>query len=308
VRAGRKKTRKRVIKVSGKAGTSIHRMLQESSEKTKDAAAREIVVLKDGRAVEIASKCGCTVHDVYREALKEGIYPYRYLRNRDCISMDEQLVLSRSRVAVVGAGGLGGHVIMLLTRVGIGQLVVIDHDVFDETNLNRQVLCTEEALGKSKAEEAVLAVGSINPGVKVMPYKVKLDSSNATEILAGSDVVVDALDNVPDRFVLENAAKKLAIPLVHGALAGFEGRVMTIFPNDTGLKQLYGTKGSGGDKSKSPEAILGVPTVTPSLIATLQAMEVLKIILNRGKIYRNVMVHVDLETGEVNKFCFDGNS
>lgn len=294
--------------MSEEAETSIRLMLQESAEMTKDAALRKVRILKDGRALKIAGKCGCTVHDVYLEALKEGIVPYRYLRNRDCISMDEQLVLSRSRVAVLGAGGLGGHVITLLARVGIGQLVVIDHDVFDETNLNRQVLSTGKALGKSKAEEAVLKVASINPGVEIIPYAVKLDSSNATEILAGSDVVVDALDNVPDRFVLENTAKKLAIPLVHGALAGFEGRVMTIFPNDPGLKQLYGTKGSSGDKSKSPESILGVPTFTPSLIATLQAMEVLKIILHRGKIYRNRMVHVDLETGEINEFCFDGNS
>jgi molybdopterin/thiamine biosynthesis adenylyltransferase len=294
--------------VNEEAGKIIHRMLQESSEKTKDAAAREVQVLKDSQAVIIASKCGCTVHDVYLEALKEGIYPYRYIRNRDCISMAEQLVLSRSRVAVVGAGGLGGHVIMLLARVGIGQLVVVDRDVFDETNLNRQVLCTDKSLGNSKAKEAVLAVGSINPGVEVIPYEVKLDTSNASKILAGSNVVVDALDNVPDRFVLENNAKKLAIPLVHGALAGFEGRVMTVFPNDPGLRHLYGTKGPSRDKSKSPESILGVPTVTPSLIATVQVMEVLKIILNRGKIYRNIMLHIDLETGEINEFCFDGHS
>jgi molybdopterin/thiamine biosynthesis adenylyltransferase len=293
--------------VSEEAGTIIHRMLQESSEKTEDPAARQVKILKDSRAVKIAIECRCTVHDVYLEALKEGICPYRYLRNRDCISIAEQLILSRSRIAVAGAGGLGGNIIMLLARIGIGQLVVVDSDVFDETNLNRQVLCTEKALGKSKAEEAVLAVGSVNPGVEVMPYKIRLDSSNASEIFAGSDVVVDALDNVPDRFVLENTAKKLAIPLVHGALAGFEGRVMTIFPNDPGLKQLYGTKGSSGDKSKSPESILGVPAITPSLIATLQAMEVLKIILNRGKIYRNIMVHIDLETGETNEFYFDGN-
>ncbi|MBW1702589.1 MAG: ThiF family adenylyltransferase [Deltaproteobacteria bacterium] len=152
--------------------------------------------------------------------------------------------------------------------------------------------------------EAVLAVESINPGVEVIPYQVKLDFSNASEILAGSDVVVDALDNVPDRFVLENTAKKLAVPMVHGALAGFEGRVMTIFPDDPGLKYLYGKKGASGDKSKSPEAILGVPTVTPCIIAALQAMEVFKIILNRGKTFRNVMVHVDLETGEIKEFVF----
>jgi len=282
-------------------------MLQEGSEKTRDAAEREVRVLKDGQAVKIASECGCIVRDVYHEALKAGIIPYRYLRNRACISVAEQLVLSESRVALVGAGGLGGQVLLLLARIGIGQIVVVDYDVFDETNLNRQVLCSEKTLGKPKAEEAVLAVELINPGIEVIPYRFKLESSNTSEILAGSDVVVDALDNVPDRFVLEYAAKKLQIPLVHGALAGFEGRIMTIFPNDPGLKRLYGTKGSDGDRSKSTESILGVPTVTPSLIATLQAMEVLKILLNRGKIYRNVMVHIDLETGEINKFSFDGH-
>lgn len=290
--------------MSEEAGASIHQLLHESSKKTKDAAAREVQVLKDGQTVKIANECGCTVHDVYREALKAGIYPYRYLRNRESISIEEQLSLAESRVAVAGAGGLGGHVILLLARLGIGQLVVVDRDVFDETNLNRQALCNDKALGKSKADEAVLAVESINPGVEVIPYQVKLDFSNASEILAGSDVVVDALDNVPDRFVLENVAKRLGIPLVHGALAGFEGRVMTIFPDDPGLKYLYGNKGASGDKSKSPEAILGVPTVTPCIIAALQAMEVFKIILNRGKTFRNVMVHVDLETGEIKEFVF----
>ena len=283
-------------------------MLQGKSEMIKDAASREVRVLKDLQALQTANEMGCTVREVYHEALKLGITPYRYLRNRDCISMDEQLVLSASRVAVVGAGGLGGHVILLLARVGIGELVVLDRDVFDETNLNRQALCVDRAIGKSKTDEAFLAVGSINPGVEVIPYKVQLDISNASEILAGSDVVVDALDNIPDRFVLEKSAKKLAIPLVHGALAGLEGRIMTIFPDDPGLEQLYGREKSGGDKSVSPESILGVPPVTPSLIATYQAMEVLKIILNRGKIYRNVMLHMDLETGEINEFRFEGHS
>jgi molybdopterin/thiamine biosynthesis adenylyltransferase len=283
-------------------------MLQEGSETIKDAAARKVRVLKDARALIIAGKCACAVHDVYHEALKAGILPYRYLRNRDCISTAEQLALSEYRVAVIGAGGLGGQVLLLLARVGIGQLVVVDSDVFDETNLNRQVLCNEKALGKSKAEEAALAMGLINPGVEVIPHGVRLESSNASEVLSGSDVVVDALDNVPDRFVLENAAKKLDIPLVHGALAGFEGRLMAIFPGDPGLKQLYGNRRSNGDKSKTAESVLGVPSITPSLIATLQAMEVLKILLNRGKIYRNVMVHIDLETGEINEFSFDGLS
>jgi molybdopterin/thiamine biosynthesis adenylyltransferase len=205
-------------------------------------------------------------------------------------------------VAVIGAGGLGGHVILLLARMGIGTLVVVDYDVFDETNLNRQALSSMETLGNPKPEVAAATVSSINPGVKVIPCQVKLDSSNAPEILKGSTVVVDALDNVKDRFVLERTTKKLRIPMVHGALAGFEGQVMTIFPDDPGLEHLYRNEGAGGDKSKRPESILGVPTLTPSLIATLEAMEVSKIILRREKTFRNTMVHVDLETGQMNTF------
>jgi molybdopterin/thiamine biosynthesis adenylyltransferase len=210
-------------------------------------------------------------------------------------------------VAVVGAGGLGGNVVLLLARLGIGQLVVVDYDIFDETNLNRQALSNVTSLGKSKSGEAFELVRSVNPGVDILPYQVKLDTSNASEILAGAEVVVDALDNVPDRFVLQDVARKLGIPLVHGALAGFEGQVMTIFPNDPGLKHLYGNERAGSDRSKSPESVLGVPAPTPSLIATLQVMEVLKIILKRGKIFRNVMLHVDLETGEMNEFVFDNH-
>jgi molybdopterin/thiamine biosynthesis adenylyltransferase len=134
-----------------------------------------------------------------------------------------------------------------------------------------------------------------------------VNSYNSFEILAGSEVVVDGLDNVPDRFVLEKACKKLGIPMVHGALAGLEGRLMTIFPDDPGLKHLYGNESGSSDRSKNPESILGVPAPTPSLIGTLQVMEVLKIILKRGRIFRNVMLHVDLETGEMNEFVFDKN-
>ena len=281
----------------------IHSMIRT----VKDPAEREVPVLEEEQAQKIESKCGLKINDVYNEAMEMGIYPYRYLRNMETISLEEQLKLSKSRLAVVGAGGLGGHVILLLARLGIGQLVVVDYDIFDETNLNRQALCRVTTLGESKSGEAVELVRSINPAVDVLPYQVKLDPFNASEILAGSDVVVDALDNIADRFVLEEACKKLGIPLVHGALAGFEGRLTTIFPNDPGLKQLYGNERAGSDRSKSPESVLGVPAPTPSLIATLQVMEVIKIILKRGKIFRNIMLHLDLETGEMNEFVFDNH-
>jgi molybdopterin/thiamine biosynthesis adenylyltransferase len=282
----------------------IHRLIQVRSSKVIDPAGRVAQILKDNHTLKIANTCHCTVHEVYTEALSLGVNPYRYIRNREIISIQEQLKLAESRVAVIGAGGLGGQVIMLLGRAGIGQLIVIDHDLFDETNLNRQSLCSKKSLGKPKSEVAVNVVHSINPGVDVTSYQIRLTSSNALEILFGSDVVVDALDNIHDRFTLEKITKQLGVPLVHGALAGFEGWMMTIFPDDPGLKRIYGDGEAKENNAKSPEAILGIPALIPSIIGTLQAMEVLKIILKRGKIFRNSMAHVDLEKGQLNEFAF----
>jgi len=291
--------------MSKKKQTEIHELIRGKSRRITDPAGREVLVVDDDQALKIAGECRRSVHEIYTEALRLGINPYRYIRNREIISVQEQLRLAESRVAVVGAGGLGGQVILLLARVGIGHLVVVDHDIFDETNLNRQVLCSKKSIGRHKSEVAVDVVGSINPGVEVTPYQVSLDSSNAPEILAGLDVVADGLDNVPGRFVLERTTKKLGIPLVHGAVAGFEGWIMTIFPDDPGLKCLYGSEEGRKNDTKSAEAILGVPALTPSIIATLQAMEVLKIILKRGKIFRHSMAHVDLEGGQLNEFAFE---
>lgn len=282
----------------------MHEYLQGRSRKITDPAERQVRILEDVHALKIADECHCSVHEVYMEALGMGIYPYRYVRNREIISDQEQLKLAKSRVAVVGAGGLGGQVILLLARIGIGYLVVIDHDTFDESNLNRQALCSQNALGKSKSEEAVAVVGSINPGVEATSYRLRIDSSNAQKILAGSDVVVDALDNIPDRLALEGEVKKLEIPLVHGAVAGFEGQIMTIFPQDHGLGNLYGRGGTVKEIKQSPESIFGVPALIPAVIGTFQVMEVLKIILNRGTTFRNMMVHMDLEAGRINEFLF----
>ncbi|MBT8357012.1 MAG: HesA/MoeB/ThiF family protein, partial [Deltaproteobacteria bacterium] len=278
------------------------KLIQERSIKITDPAGRQVQILEDNHALKLADKCRCSIHTIYLEAMNAGIYPYRYLRNRDAITLNEQIILAKSKVAIIGAGGLGGHVILSLARIGIGHLVIIDMDVFDESNLNRQALSTTESIGFSKSESGTRITGSINPGVMITPFIVKIEPSNIDKMIDGVNVVVDALDNISDRFVLEKAAKRLKIPLVHGAVAGFEGQVMTIFPDDPGLKSLYGSNQEERDKSKSPEAILGVPTIAPSYVSTLQTMEVLKIILKRGNLFRNTMVHVDLETGQFNKF------
>ncbi len=273
------------------------------AKRIMDPAGRDAEVLEDRAAREISRQSGVALHEIYRESLKLGIYPYRYIRNRDILSAAEQLRLAESRVAVVGAGGLGGQVIVLLARLGIGTIVVVDCDLFDETNLNRQALCVENMLGEPKTRAAVEAVAAINPGVHVIPHQVRLTADVIDGILAGSDVVVDGLDNVPDRLLLQEAAGRLGIPMVHGALAGFEGRIMTVLPGDAGVKQLYGEAASGADPDR-PEAVLGVPAVTAALIGTFQTMEVLKILLRRGSLFRNTMAYVDLEKGRLETFRF----
>ena len=283
--------------------SDIQNRVRERAKIITDPAGREAEILEDGTAREIARQSGVAIHEIYREALKLGVCPYRYIRNMDILSVAEQLRLAESRVAVVGAGGLGGQAIVLLARLGVGTLVVVDCDQFDETNLNRQALCVEETLGEPKARVAAEAVAAINPGVHVIPHQVRLTADVIDGILAGSDVVVDGLDNVPDRLLLQEAAGRLGIPMVHGALAGFEGRIMTVLPGDAGVKQLYGETASGADPDR-PEAVLGVPAVTAALIGTLQAMEVLKILLKRGSLFRNVMAYVDLENGRLEPFRF----
>lgn len=283
--------------------TTIQEGLRGAATRMKDPAGRDVEILDEGQALALARSHGASLHAIYVQALRLGICPSRYLRNRETVSVQEQLRLAESQVAVVGAGGLGGWVLSLLGRIGVGRLVVVDDDVFDETNLNRQAFAYSGNLGKAKAEEACSEVARINPGVLVTAHRVRLDRTNAAGLLADCQVVVDALDNVQSRLALDAAARVLGIPLVHGALAGFEGQVLTVLPGDEGLRQIYGDGVEAGRKPiASPEAVLGVPGITPCFIAALQAMEVIKILLNRGTVSRNVMVYMDLERGELNRF------
>jgi len=276
--------------------------IDRASREVTDGAGRRIRAIGDEAVRSISERWSLSVGDVYIAALRREIYPRRYLRNRDVIGTGEQIRLARAAVAVAGAGGLGGHVIQLLARIGVGRLVVADHDVFDETNLNRQVLSASDAVGQSKISAVAASVAGINCGVDLTCFREKITAATAAGIIRGCDVVVDALDTVRDRFILEAASREQGIPLVHGALAGFEGRIMTIFPGDGGLKLLYG---DGGDEGEGgAEQLLGVPSLTPAIIASLQAMEAVKIIVGRGAPFRDMMIYVDLEKGSMEQFRF----
>ena len=278
--------------------------LHRTAITVKDPADRSIEIIDEQEAAKLARKSGLTLRQIHIEALRFNIWPYRYIRNRSICSTGDQLKLAESSVAVIGSGGLGGTVIALLARSGIGFLTIVDSDHFDETNLNRQLVSNIDNLGKSKAREAARMVSRINPAVEVKEHAVRIDTQNAMAILSGTDVLVDALDNIPDRFVLEEAARRHGIPMIHGALAGFNGQVMTIFPDDPGLALLYGGDEHPRDDPRRAEAVLGVPALTPSAVATIQAMETVKVILGRKQLLRKQMLHIDLEAGiyEVLKF------
>ncbi|MBN2032746.1 MAG: HesA/MoeB/ThiF family protein [Deltaproteobacteria bacterium] len=279
--------------------------IRSKSRVIRDPAGRNVGILEERHALEIGRIHGLMLHEIYILTLKLGICPYRYVRNREILSLEELLRLAESRVAVVGAGGLGGTVLSILGRTGIGHLVVIDFDVFDESNLNRQAFSHCENLGKPKAEEARSQLERINPGVDVSAYQIRLNAENGKNLLKDCQVVVDALDNVESRITLMEAAKALGVPLVHGAIAGFEGQIMSLFPGDEGLSRIYGKAKKGENDFTGPEAVLGVPGITAAVIAAFQAMEVIKILLKRGRPFTNTMVYLDLERGEINQFRFD---
>lgn len=214
--------------------------------------------------------------------------PNRYIRNEHMLSPDENRSLHGFRVAVVGCGGLGGYLIEMLARLGIGHLTVIDGDVFEESNLNRQLLSNMANLGRPKAHVAKERIGQINPEVQADARHVLLTSENAESLLTGHDLVCDALDSVLSRKVLQSASEKLGIPLVYAAIAGWYAHVATIMPGDRLLDILY-----PDDNYKGMETHLGNPSFTPALAASLQVAETLKVLLKRDGILRNKVLMIN---------------
>ncbi|GAI25883.1 unnamed protein product, partial [marine sediment metagenome] len=152
-------------------------------------------------------------------------------------------------------------------------------------------------LGQSKTEVAVKRAKEINSSIEITGHSIFINPDNIKKVIKGAEVVVDALDNLPSRFVLQEACQELNIPLVHGAVAGFNGQLTTIFPEDKGLKLIYGSEKNLPEHGSEVE--LGAPTVTPALIASLEAQEVIKILLKRGKLFRNRLLYLDIEDGTI---------
>ena len=268
--------------------------MQRVAQQTVSSDGQETLLLSLADLRRIAHSWRLSLREIEILALDNHLLPARYQRNLGTVGWEGQSKLRRATVAVVGAGGLGGWIIEGLARMGLGKLIVIDADVIEENNLNRQLLATESSLGKPKAELAVARVAEVNAATEVIAHHTWANTDNFVDLLASAEVAVDALDTLPARFELQHAAARLNIPLVHGAIAGYVGQVMTILPGDPGLHALYG---QGDIPQRGIETRWGNPSATPMMIAAWQIHEVVKLIVGRGELLRNRLLLFDAEAG-----------
>ncbi len=192
-----------------------------------------------------------------------------------------QQKLLDSKVLLLGAGGLGSPSAMYLAAAGVGTMGIVDMDVVDESNLQRQIIHNLERVGQPKVESAKQTINLINPDVDVITYNERLNAENILDIIAGYDVVVDGADNFPSRFLLNDASVKLGIPVVHGSIFRFEGQV-TVFDPKAGptYRDLLPEPPPAELAPSCAEA--GVLGVLPGIIGSLQAIETIKLLLDLG--------------------------
>lgn len=230
------------------------------------AGNRSLLSLEESRM--IASSFETSPFLVEKCALENDIIPRRYERNIGVLGVAGQLKLLCSSVAVVGCGGLGGVIIEILSRVGIGRLILIDGDSFSENNLNRQLLSSEKVIGRLKVEIAAERIALLNSAIRIVNYPVMLEDKNIREILAEADMAVDALDNNPSRKMLYETCSEMDIPVIHGAVGGLLGQMAFYYPGSRTHLDLF----NGGEISeKGVEAVAGVPSFAPFIIASMQS-------------------------------------
>ena len=204
----------------------------------------------------------------------------RYKRQMMLFGEEGQERLKNAHIFIAGAGGLGSPVSLYLAVAGVGTITIVDMDVVDQSNLNRQILHSDRDIGRKKTVSAEEKLTAINPDITVHAIDVRIDESNAAALVGKADGIVDAMDNYPIRYLLNDAAIRKNIPLFHGAIRGFYGQATTIIPGKTPcLKCIF--------PKAPPKEVFPVVGVTPGVIGTVQATEVIKYILKSGDLLTN---------------------
>jgi molybdopterin/thiamine biosynthesis adenylyltransferase len=264
---------------------------------------------------EAAGRYALDAHDIQAAILDAGLLPARYARNAGSLGIDGQRSLHKVCVLVAGCGGLGGNLILGLARLGVGCIVAVDPDVFDESNLNRQALCTMVNLGQSKALEAARQAALINPACRVRPHQERLGPDNADTLLAGVDLALDGLDSISARISLSEACAHNGIPLVHAAVAGWYGQVSTqpgadsrtrsapealLGQGEASVARLYAPVAAMADRGD--EQRLGNQVYGPAFAAAIQLSEACRIITGKTPALANSLYTYDLSTMESGRF------
>jgi molybdopterin-synthase adenylyltransferase len=204
----------------------------------------------------------------------------RYKRQIMLFGDEGQERLKKAHIFIAGAGGLGSPVSLYLAVAGIGTITIVDMDIVDQTNLNRQILHTDRDIGKKKTISAEEKLTAINPDIRIHAIDTRIDETNASRLVGDADGIVDAMDNYPTRYLLNDVAIGKNIPLFHGAIRGFYGQATTIIPKKTPcLKCIF--------PKAPPKEVFPVVGATPGVIGTVQATEVLKYLLKTGDLLTN---------------------
>jgi len=214
----------------------------------------------------------------------------RYQRNLGTLGLDGQRALFSSRIVIVGLGGLGGHVLEQMARAGVGHITGIDPDVFEPSNLNRQLLSDVDSMGVPKVDAAKQRVQKVRPetgfvGIKV--HHIEVDE----EVWAEADMVFDCLDSIADRLSLAEMCLHAGCTLIHGAIAGWYGQVAVVRPGSHLLTRLYPDTGPGLEKE------LGTPPFTAALCASLMVAEAVKVICGIHQKDQDRVTYFDLNDG-----------
>jgi len=195
--------------------------------------------------------------------------------------------LKKAKVFIAGSGGLGSPIAIYLAAAGVGTIRIADHDKVELSNLNRQVLHWEENIGGGKADSASSKLKKMNMDIRVESIARTITGANAARLVGDSDLIVDAMDNLPTRYLLNKTAVEKRIPFIHGAVYGFEGRAMTVIPGKSAcLNCIY--HGATAPSEKFP--VIGT---TPAVIGCIQAIEAIKYIVGIGELLTDRLLNFD---------------
>jgi adenylyltransferase/sulfurtransferase len=222
------------------------------------------------------------------------------------VGIEGQRLINKSRILVIGAGGLGSPVLLYLAAAGVGEIGIIDDDLVDLSNLQRQIIHAESNIGTSKVESAKAQILSINSTIKVTTWNTRLSPDNAQEILTGWDIVIDGTDNIPTRYLVDDICKINQTPWIYGSIYRFEGQASVFnFEGGPCYRDLFPEPPPSNAIPSCAEG--GVFGVLPGVIGSIQATEAIKIIINKGQSLSGKLLIYDAESMTFKSLTYSKN-